>query len=913
MSRSESEFEFRVLSRTLRSLFRRNTYVHLLLIYIVVFALARIYYFEDKSQVHEIRISHEVESMPISTPFPEPEPEPHKDLKATKISETTEETSSEDYNPVTETKDVNNFMHLLKAAEERGLAKHWIQTTTTTTPTASTTTTMIPLPAKPGDCSTRPISSMTGYVPLDLCQQHHPFYRTPVGFRQIVDPITKRIEPGHFPPYEIAKNGTVELETCTLLKYPCPQFDQVASTWNLIDDDTYKDLIKQNNWKLYTSLKHTMHDNKVRRGFILENNTCKLGGEFTMLVTIRDDYGNPKKYGGDFLLARTVPIDYPDYKIYGKVKETIYSLPDWEGTDKTRLSFDPTVIPGHVVDNRNGTYSIQIPCKFAGEYRIQIFLMRDSETMTALAHSYKTLNFKGGLSRRYLKGLFINGQFSEYCDPYLADMLPGGNTSNICPVSEEPGMEWYCSRPNNGEGKCGDRLHKVGPTFDYNISKPENRVDRGWAIKNVLRPYKLGTIWEDLLFEANVTVLNQRHHIEPTKDSVHNLIPGYFHNGVWFDRSLPNFAYPNHDIKWKFFTNKTVLRLGDSILKAIAITLQHDMQAHFLKDKTKMLDQHAIENLQKWGAKADFITEYFHRNFTRKHTYKDEEEENDETVVARSRRRRGIMENSEDAILTKKEKKTKKKSKKKKHPHAPKAHALPAKASNDQPFLAAPNSMRTDGNEKLNGHINPLQFQDHYEKDCLFAIDQTRTRVEFNFTQFIFTHGLPLFMGEQVHCAGKATFSTEVFKRMIKNKWFGRDYMVIMNHGAHFANWHPIVFYNRLVAIKKAAIEYKKYSPESPIIYKTMNWVHGNFDRTYAVTSGLVALQQRDIAFKVFGNPHLDDIENDEEFPVKVVDVLPMTLAAFDHMEVGNVHPLEIISRETGNMIINMLHRIGYF
>ena len=54
--------------------------------------------------------------------------------------------------------------------------------------------------------------------------------------------------------------------------------------------------------------------------------------------------------------------------------------------------------------------------------------------------------------------------------------------------------------------------------------------------------------------------------------------------------------------------------------------------------------------------------------------------------------------------------------------------------------------------------------------------------------------------------------------------------------------------------------------------------------------SSFQALRMREIAFRVFGNPYTEDIKSDK-FPVKVLDMYPMTEPVFEFFESGNIHP----------------------
>ena len=95
------------------------------------------------------------------------------------------------------------------------------------------------------------------------------------------------------------------------------------------------------------------------------------------------------------------------------------------------------------------------------------------------------------------------------------------------------------------------------------------------------------------------------------------------------------------------------------------------------------------------------------------------------------------------------------------------------------------------------------------------------------------------------------------------------------------------------------------------VVFKTLNYVRGNFRHLYSITSGLVPLWQREMAFKIFGDPYQHDMRGDE-FPVKILDVFPMTMASFDMSEIGNVHPLTKVNRETTHALLNFLSYHGF-
>lgn len=148
-------------------------------------------------------------------------------------------------------------------------------------------------------------------------------------------------------------------------------------------------------------------------------------------------------------------------------------------------------------------------------------------------------------------------------------------------------------------------------------------------------------------------------------------------------------------------------------------------------------------------------------------------------------------------------------------------------------------------------------------------------------------HGMPI---HKDGCVETAQYTGDMLEQMIKENWVGPEYVILMTHGAHFATFNPILFHNRLLDLKQAVEKYKQASPKSLVIFKTLNYIRGDFSKLWSTVSGFNAYRQREMAFKIFGDPNVQDMR-DDKFKVKVFDVWPMTELAFDHMDVGNVHP----------------------
>ena len=197
-----------------------------------------------------------------------------------------------------------------------------------------------------------------------------------------------------------------------------------------------------------------------------------------------------------------------------------------------------------------------------------------------------------------------------------------------------------------------------------------------------------------------------------------------------------------------------------------------------------------------------------------------------------------------------------------------------------------------------------LKGKDSDGKTGLWGVYQLNYE-SINFTSIQITHGLP-FLREE--CLANTIWSSDVIDRMDKFKWHSKNHIVFLTHGAHFLTWDPIIYYNRLIGIRNSVRKFKKNSPKSKtiFIYKTPNYFRANFTKNWGISSPYPAYLQREIAFKVFGNPYVDDMRSDE-FPVKVYDVYPMVLAAFEHMKTGDLHPPGFLALQTSNMLIKAL------
>ena len=222
---------------------------------------------------------------------------------------------------------------------------------------------------------------------------------------------------------------------------------------------------------------------------------------------------------------------------------------------------------------------------------------------------------------------------------------------------------------------------------------------------------------------------------------------------------------------------------------------------------------------------------------------------------------------------------------------------------------------------KYSSSFNFLGYKDLYQKDCepLSGWGATQTIYpSINVRTVTITEGQPI---NKDQCLSKSLYTPDAIRRMIKYRWFGKKHVILMTHGAHFSSWHPLVYYNRMIAIRDAILEFKKAEKEflsdndpdddgAKFIYRTPNYARGNFTKLYAIVSGFEMYRLREIAFKIFGNPYLEDMRG-EEYPVKVYDSFGPTLAAFPSMHPGNVHPPGFLRESSSDMLMDLLDYIG--
>ena len=97
---------------------------------------------------------------------------------------------------------------------------------------------------------------------------------------------------------------------------------------------------------------------------------------------------------------------------------------------------------------------------YAGTFRAQVILMRSSEAVTALHHSFKTLHMKG--TGRYLRSRMAGDQITQYCDMLHPEMLVpeiNRNQSHVCRAKTFQEQAIFCEKPRGAVARgCSEYL-----------------------------------------------------------------------------------------------------------------------------------------------------------------------------------------------------------------------------------------------------------------------------------------------------------------------------------------------------------------------------------------------------------------------------------------------------------------------
>ena len=285
------------------------------------------------------------------------------------------------------------------------------------------------------------------------------YFQPQTSFQKSLDFVqfeknNKIIKKDHYAPFDVVIDPLKELEYCISGQHDCQAWPESRGKWPSLDLKTYKKVISRP--KRHTSNRASLVEQIYPDP--VKSHKCHLNDVITLKVQAKNFKKENKTYGGDFILARMVPKKYPKFS--------------WQQTEIADPQ-DVTIILGKVKDNLDGTYKIKLPCRIIGDYRIEVILMRNSETMSALTRMFNTVQSKG----KYSTGLLSYGnetELSNQCGSIIPEMLYDSHYPNwkkdwediqfpkysrVCPISTVPGREWYCRKPDNRKWEeCGELI-----------------------------------------------------------------------------------------------------------------------------------------------------------------------------------------------------------------------------------------------------------------------------------------------------------------------------------------------------------------------------------------------------------------------------------------------------------------------
>lgn len=444
-------------------------------------------------------------------------------------------------------------------------------------------------------------------------------------------------------------------------------------------------------------------------------------------------------------------------------------------------------VQGIVTDYNNGTYLAEIPCNEqlnTDYYKLQIFMLRNSEAITAIYHSDKIIHIKArkfqavlqqrrkkratGSSQESevpeadlpphmrpisshptvseyetaLKSEFEKGQ-STFCAPFIPEQLPGGDISKVCPVSTIPGREWFCRKPKNGH---------CGPAIWYGnkiLSEAKGYLKPNWFPSYIFNKYNFSNTYDDLVYENLVRIEKasspaSASNSEPSP--AFQKSPGFWKDFHWQDRVFPK--YSDYVLKKDVMKNRIFVKVGDSISGQVLSVFIQESKGSF---------RNGIEKRKKREVVRTF--EYYAPGY-QIHTETD----------AHTRRR--------------------------------------VKRFDRQPGYYG---------------FDFLGLEEYFQPDCLPGngwAPALHPWTANNASVVSIKHGNPIGKNE---CPGKAIYTGEIIERMIQYNWFSNSthqYIFFFTHGAHFASLNPIIYHNRLLDIKNQVILHRQaeknlYSPQA--------------------------------------------------------------------------------------------------
>ncbi|WAR17503.1 NXPE4-like protein, partial [Mya arenaria] len=142
----------------------------------------------------------------------------------------------------------------------------------------------------------------------------------------------------------------------------------------------------------------------------------KLGDSIRVMIDLYDHAGHRKSSGGEMVRVILIGSDVPG-----------------------------TAVPGHVIDNGNGSYTAEIEALWTGKSRVSASLVYSRQSIAALYRMRRDM-----LSTRIIQAVFKSRNYHETtdCHPNITHLLKFRNYSACCNLTYvNSGMPWHCGRP----------------------------------------------------------------------------------------------------------------------------------------------------------------------------------------------------------------------------------------------------------------------------------------------------------------------------------------------------------------------------------------------------------------------------------------------------------------------------------
>uniref|UniRef100_A0AAY4C7R0 NXPE C-terminal domain-containing protein n=1 Tax=Denticeps clupeoides TaxID=299321 RepID=A0AAY4C7R0_9TELE len=250
-----------------------------------------------------------------------------------------------------------------------------------------------------------------------------------------------------------------------------------------------------------------------------------VGNVLTVQVVARDATGKPKTHGGDFFQAK------------------IYS------TEQRASTY------GEVIDNYNGTYTVQLALLWPGPAKVLVRLIHSSEAVQVLRRQREQYPDKV-----FFTGYFKVGNVEEtvVCNADRSAWLAGSSKS-VCKFTDlGTGELWFCQKPPSLP--CDSWVHHSFGGYRANVSTTENSL--------------LSKSSTDVKIPGSDVTVNVLQNISKTSKTnkclpgLETPVPaGFYFQDKWTSLLCKTQSFTSADQVSACIKDKQILMMGDSTLR----------------------------------------------------------------------------------------------------------------------------------------------------------------------------------------------------------------------------------------------------------------------------------------------------------------------------------------------------------